>query len=134
LACVAVTIKPEENGDPLYGETFLTVLAAPHAAPMGGAPLAPTDVWPGLETLGPAGFKMDLNDEMHLLAASVQPNSRSLTTSTVSSTRDSYLEHLVYTTEGDEMCSVGFVALDEAPSGLNTIFIPSNLAGRHSWL
>jgi hypothetical protein len=56
LACVAVAIKPEENGDPLYGETFLTVLAAPHAAPMGGAPLAPTDVWPGLKTLGPAGF------------------------------------------------------------------------------
>jgi hypothetical protein len=103
LACVAVAIKPEENGDPLYGETFLTVLAAPHAAPTGGAPLAPTDVWPGLETLGPAGFKMDLNDEMYLLAASVQPNSRS---SMVSSTWDSYLEHLVYTTEGDEMCSV----------------------------
>jgi hypothetical protein len=63
-----VAIKPEENGDLLYGETFLTVLAAPHAAPTGDALLASTNVWLGLKTLGPVNFKMDLNDEMQLIA------------------------------------------------------------------
>ena len=106
LACIRLVTSIDETGEHAYGESFLTVLGAPLAAP-GGDLLSTTDVWPGLSTLDPLGLPIG-DHKFHMLGASVQHTTRGTTSTTIKTTLPSFLPHLVYSLDALPLCDVGF--------------------------
>ena len=123
LACIQL-VTDVENGEPIYGDPFLTVLGAPASSPPGEI-TTPTEIWPGLSELQPIGYELD-DDPISIVGASMQHITRSHFKSKVSTTLESFLPHIVYTLAGTELCEVGFVlTASHAPSGAALLYKPN---------
>ena len=112
LACIQL-VTDVSNGEPLYGKPFITVLGAPLASPDGEI-VPSSEIWPGLSDLKPIGYGLD-EDLVSLLGASTHHASRSHATSSVKTTMSSFLDTMVYTLEGKELCEVGFILSADVP-------------------
>ncbi len=115
LVCIQLLLDVA-NGEPIYGEPFVMVIASPMASPQGQLSRI-LDIWPGQLALQPIGYTLDTLDEdsdIVLAAASLKSASRTFTSLKVTSTFDSNLEETIYTLAGIELCESGFV-LTSAP-------------------
>ena len=61
LACIQL-VTEVAGGEPVYGDSFLTVLGAPAASPLGEVTTF-TETWPGLSELKPIGLELDDDDD-----------------------------------------------------------------------
>ncbi len=115
LVCIQLLLDVA-NGEPIYREPFVMVIASPMASPQGQLSRI-SDIWPGQSALQPIGYTLDTLDEnsdIALATASLHSASRMFTSLKVTSTFDSNLEETIYTLAGIELCKSGFV-LTSAP-------------------
>jgi hypothetical protein len=120
LICIQLLLDVA-NGEPIYGEPVVTVIASPMASLQGQLSQI-SHIWPSQSALQPISYNLDTLDEdsdIVLTAASLKSASHTFTSSKVTSTFDSNLEETIYTLAGIEMRESGFV-MTSAPMQLGT--------------